>query len=91
MRHRSDEDERENDEYSNLQDRELPRQTPSITKLWIDTYFGRGKNDPPFTLRLSRVEDDMEDVKSRTVRMERLAWSILVGLIMVFAAIVFKK
>jgi hypothetical protein len=80
----------ESDDGAGDLDPERRKPDSRIGKMYVDMYLGRGKNNPPVTLRLSRLEDDVEEVKGRSARQERLAWSILVGLIMVLAAVIFK-
>ena len=64
---------------------------PSLGKIWVDMYLGSGKENPSMTSRVARLEEDMIEQKSTSKRQEALAWSILVSVIMVLLAVVFKR
>lgn len=51
-----------------------------VQKLWEDMYVGRGKNDPPITVRMEKVETICENF-SRNVN------KILVGMVLILLGV----
>ncbi len=56
-----------------------------VEKLYKDVYLGEGKNDPPITLRLDRVETAIE---SMTKNSDQLRWAIYSAIILMIANII---
>jgi hypothetical protein len=56
-----------------------------VEKLYTDVYLGEGKNDPPITLRLDRVETAIE---SMTKNSDQLRWAIYSAIILMIANII---
>jgi hypothetical protein len=48
-----------------------------VEKMEIDMYFGRGKEDPPVTLRLDRLETAVEKFVKNT---DTLKWLLIAAL-----------
>lgn len=56
-----------------------------VEKLYKDVYLGEGKNDPPITLRLDRVETAIE---SMTKNSDQMRWAIYSAIILMIANII---
>jgi len=89
-RYRSEYNDDEDDGFSDQEQLIPPADAkPWMRQIYVDMYLGRGKENPPVTLRLSRLEDDMADVKERQTTQVRLSWAILIALITTLLSVVF--